>query len=219
VQLADEAICIGGPQERRQLPARRPHHQRGRNRGRGCHPPGLWLSFGKRQIRRAVRVLQHQVHRPEVARHQDDGRQGHRQGHRAQSRRPDRAGLRMVRSTPKPRPSKSPARSATRSSSRPSPAAAARHAHRPQRRVLRQGIPCRPQRGGKGVRQRSVYIEKYIETPASHRISDPRRQPWQGAPSRRTRLLGPAPPPKTDRGEPLALSSPPRCAKRWARPP
>ena len=40
VQLADEAICIGGPQERRQLSAGRPDHQRRRDRRRRRDPPG-----------------------------------------------------------------------------------------------------------------------------------------------------------------------------------
>ena len=80
VQLADEAICIGGP-ERRQLPARRPDHQRRRDRRRRRHPSRLRLSLRERPIRRAVRVLQDRVHRPEVEGDQDDGRQGRRQGH------------------------------------------------------------------------------------------------------------------------------------------
>jgi acetyl-CoA carboxylase, biotin carboxylase subunit len=40
---------------------------------------------------------------------------------------------------------------------------------------------------------------------APHRVPDPGRQPRQGHPSRRTRLLGAAPPPEADRGVPLPL--------------
>ena len=73
VQLADEAICIGGPEEQRQLHEGRPDHQRGGNRRRRRDPPRLWVPFRKREVRRAVRVLQHQVHRPQVQFHQVDG--------------------------------------------------------------------------------------------------------------------------------------------------
>jgi acetyl-CoA carboxylase biotin carboxylase subunit len=40
-----------------------------------------------------------------------------------------------------------------------------RHAHRPQRRFLRQGIPRRPQRGRKGLRQWRGLHRAYIEKP------------------------------------------------------
>ena len=63
VQLADEAICIGAAAELGELPEDRPHHQRRRDRRRGCDPSRLRISRRERALRRSLRELQHQVHR------------------------------------------------------------------------------------------------------------------------------------------------------------
>ncbi len=74
VQLADEAICIGGPKSADSyLRADRIISAAEIADVDAIHP-GLRLPLRKREIRRAVRVVQYQVHRTEIEVHQDDGR-------------------------------------------------------------------------------------------------------------------------------------------------
>ena len=66
VQLADEAICIGGPKSSDSYLRSDRIISAAEIADVDAIHPGLRLPFGEREIRRAVRVLQHQVHRAKV---------------------------------------------------------------------------------------------------------------------------------------------------------
>ncbi len=68
VQLADESICIGSAAQLRQLPEDRSHHERGRSRRRRCDSSRLRIPRRERALRRSLRELQNQVHRPDARR-------------------------------------------------------------------------------------------------------------------------------------------------------
>jgi hypothetical protein len=197
------------PEERRQLPARRPHHQRRRDRRCGRDPSRATV-FSPRtpSSPSSASPATSSSSALSLAVHQNDGRQGGRQGHRAQGRRAHRSRLRWpvrpraeaVKGRPQDRlPGDHQGGRRRRR---------ARHAHRPQRRLLRQGIPRRPQRGRKGLRQwRGLHREVHRKA-AAHRVPDPRRLPRQGPAPRRARLLRPAPPPEAHRGIPFPFLTP-----------
>ena len=63
----------------------------------------------------------------------------------------------------------------------------------------------------------AVYVEKYLEQPAPHRDPGDRRHARQRDPPRRARLLGAAPPPEADRGEPEPGADRRAAARGWAR--
>ena len=122
VQLADEAICIGpGPSGMSYLKADRILSAAEIADVDAIHPGYGFL--GKCGFRRAVRILQYQVHRPAFGLHPHDGRQGSGQG------TVRKAGVPIVPEAMGPsRPRdavKTAARSVIRSSSRRWPAVAA----------------------------------------------------------------------------------------------
>ena len=73
-------------------------------------------------------------------------------------------------------------------------------------------------RGAQGLRPGRVLRRALPHLAPPRRDADHRRHPRQLRVGRRARLLGPAPPPEADRGAPGARPSPPRPARRWARP-
>ena len=76
-----------------------------------------------------------------------------------------------------------------------------RHARRPQRPASWATSLKTAQREAEaafGVGD--VYIEKYLENAAAHRVPDPRRSSRQRRPPRRARVLDPAAPPEAARG-------------------
>ena len=63
-----------------------------------------------------------------------------------------------------------------------------------------------------------VYIEKYIEGAAPHRVPDPRRPPRRRGPPRRARVLDPAAPPEADRGSAVGGAHRQAAAQARGRP-
>ncbi len=64
----------------------------------------------------------------------------------------------------------------------------------------------------------SIYLEKYLERAAPHRVPGLRRPPRQRHPPRRARVLDPAPPPEADRGVAVARADARAARRAWARP-
>ena len=80
-------------------------------------------------------------------------------------------------------------------------------------RARRRRCP-RPVGGQWGVRRRPHLHREGDRAAAARRGPGPRRSPRQRGPPLRARVLHPAAPPEGDRGEPVARSSPPSCARR-----
>ena len=74
----------------------------------------------------------------------------------------------------------------------------------PDRRPARKPDEPGGGRSALGVRRRHRLHGKISRRPAPHRIPGVRRRQWRGDPSRRARLLAPAPPPEGARGSALA---------------
>ena len=89
----------------------------------------------------------------------------------------------------------------SRSSSRRSPAAAAAAcASSGRRRSCRKSLKTAQREAEAAFGVGDVYIEKYVEHPAPHRVPGPRRSPRRRRAPRRARVLDPAAPPEAARG-------------------
>ena len=88
-------------------------------------------------------------------------------------------------------------------------------------RARRGAVPAalRPgaERGAGGVQQRRGVRREVHAAAAAHRDAGDGRQLRQGRAPRRARLLGAAPPPEADRGEPPPGARRRSCASAWAR--
>lgn len=73
VRFADEAVCIGPPPQRGQLPQRGEHHFRCRNHRRRGDSSWIRVPGGKRLLRRGLPGLQPDLHRSPSRGHADDG--------------------------------------------------------------------------------------------------------------------------------------------------
>jgi acetyl-CoA carboxylase, biotin carboxylase subunit len=220
VQLADEAICIGGPRSSDSyLRADRIISAAEIADVDAIHPGYGFLSenadFAEQCESCNIKFIG-----PKSTVDQDDGRQVRRQGHRPQGRRADRA-----------RFSDGPVDQ--------SEAEAVKVARKIGYPVIIKAVAGG---GGRGMRiahndvsfAKEFHVarneaEKAFGNGASTSRSTSRTRatssfrssadPRQGHPPRRARLLGPAPPPEADRGIALAVPHSPTCARRWARPP
>ena len=81
----------------------------------------------------------------------------------------------------------------------------------------RDGFRSAHQRGEVSLRRRPRLHREIHRGAAPHRDPGARRRARQRHPSRRARMLDPAPPPEGDRGGAVARSSTRRRARRWAR--
>ena len=92
-----------------------------------------------------------------------------------------------------------------------------RHAHRARARGARGRAAVGPRRGGGRVRRRPPADRARASRRAPCRDAGVRRRARRDRPSRRARLLDPAPPSEADRGSAVAGHRRPRCARRWAQ--
>ena len=202
VRFADEDVCIGPPPSADELPERPRHHQRRGNHRRRCDSPGIRVPLRERVSRRGLRGVPHQVHRPD--RRRSSGCSATRRARVA------RCGRRASRSCP----------AATVRSEAEEKALKVAQGHRLPGDHQGHGRRRRPRHARRADRPASsahalktaqreaeaafgvgdVYIEKYVDRAAPHRVPGARRSPRQRRAPGRARVLHPAPAPEADRG-------------------
>ena len=204
VRFADEDVCIGPAQERRQLSQRPGDHQRRRDHRRRRHPSWLRLSLRERLPRRGVRRLPHPLHRArserhQAARRQGAGAQGDEESRPAHAARQRRAGGRRRSRAQGRQDHRLPGHhQGGRRRRRP------RHARGAQSERARHQPSHRAARGRRCLRQRRRLHREVSRESAPHRVPDHRRPPRQrGAPGR-ARVLDPAAAPEAGRGVAVA---------------
>ena len=216
VRFADEAVCIGPARSADSYLNVPAVHQRRRDHRRRRDPSRLRLPVRERLLRRGLRGLPHQVHRPGAERHPPDGRQGARAAGDEEGGRPDPARQRRPGRQRREGARRSRASSATRSSSRQSPAAAAAACacvasagELAQARSRPRSARPRPHSASATSTSRSTSsAPRHIEFQVLADRSRQRRA------SRRARVLDPAPPPEAARRRRLGRRHRRRCARK-----
>ena len=218
VRPADEAVRIGPPPAQESYLNIEAIAGGRKARGRRCGASRLRIPVRECRVRRSLHQGGPRLHRPAGGGDRRHGQQGARQGLDGGGRRSGRARLSrrrpVRRNVDRGRPPHRLSADGQGRGGRRRP----RHAARGCCRGPAAGAGAQPFRGGKRLRLGRTDPRTGDRRRPPRRDPDLRRPARQRHPSRRARLLDPAPAPESHRGGALARRSRPNCASRWARP-